>query len=126
MTLEECYEKLGGDFHDVIGRLRKEKMVEKFALKFINDDNLELLRTSMDNKNYAEAFRAVHTIKGNCLNLGFKTLGDSSARMSDIFREGNEAIRDSSDLEAEYNAFKKDYDMTKDVLKEYKEANGIA
>jgi len=31
MTLKECYAAMGGDYDEAIGRLRSEKLVEKFV-----------------------------------------------------------------------------------------------
>ena len=74
MTLKECYEKMEANYDEVIGRLRSERLVQKFALKFLDDPSYQLLITSMEEKNYEEAFRAAHTIKGVCQNLGFSTM----------------------------------------------------
>ena len=74
MTLKECYEALGGNYEEVIGRLRSERLVQKFTLKFLDDKSLELLRESLQAENYEEAFRAAHTIKGICQNLSFDRL----------------------------------------------------
>ena len=79
MTLKECYAAMGGDYDEAIGRLRSEKLVQKFVLKFLNDQSFELLCSSMESKNYEEAFRAAHTIKGVCSNLAFNVLGKSSS-----------------------------------------------
>ncbi len=43
MTLEECYVALEGSYADAISRLRSEKLVRKFALKFLNDGSYQLL-----------------------------------------------------------------------------------
>ena len=43
MTLQECYAALGGDYDEVIGRLRSERMVQKFVLRFLDDKSYELL-----------------------------------------------------------------------------------
>ena len=37
MTLKECYEKMEANYDEVIGRLRSERLVQKFALKFLDD-----------------------------------------------------------------------------------------
>ena len=66
MTLKECYEALEGDYEGVVARLRSEKMVQKFVLKFLNDKSYELLEASLKEENYEDAFRAAHTIKGVC------------------------------------------------------------
>lgn len=88
MTLKECYAALEGDYEGVLGRLRSEKMVQKFVLKFLNDKSYELLEASVEGKNYEEAFRAAHTIKGVCQNLSFTKLYESSNRLTENLRSG--------------------------------------
>lgn len=95
MTLQECYEALGGDYEDVIGRLRSESMVKKFVLKFLDDGSYNLLYVSFDQKNYSEAFRAAHTIKGMCQNLSFTKLQESSSLLTEALREGYSPEADS-------------------------------
>lgn len=95
MTLQECYEALGGDYEDVIGRLRSESMVKKFVLKFLDDGSYNLLYVSFDQKNYNEAFRAAHTIKGMCQNLSFTKLQESSSLLTEALREGYSPEADS-------------------------------
>ena len=67
MSLEECYDALGGNYKAVLGRLSSERIVKKFVLKFLNDQSYVLLEQSMQDKNYEEAFRAAHTIKGSAI-----------------------------------------------------------
>ena len=88
MTLQECYKAMGSNYDEVLGRLRSERMIHKFALKFLEDTSYELLITSMENKDYAEAFRAAHTIKGVCQNLDFTRLYRSSSQLSEALRNG--------------------------------------
>ena len=88
MNLQECYAAIGGDYEAVIGRLRSEKLVRKFVLKFLSDSSYELLCASLEEKNYEEAFRAAHTIKGVCQNLSFSRLQVSSSGLSEALRHG--------------------------------------
>ncbi len=88
MTLQECYAALEGDYAGVLSRLPTEKMVQKFVLKFANDKSYDLLLSSMEEENYAEAFRAAHTIKGVCQNLDFTRLYASSHQLSEALRNG--------------------------------------
>ena len=37
MTVRECYEAMGADYEDVLGRLRKDERIQKFVLKLLND-----------------------------------------------------------------------------------------
>ncbi len=88
MTLQECYAAMGGDYADVTARLHSDRLVQKFVVKYLNDQSFELLCAAMAEKNYEEAFRAAHTIKGICQNLSFTKLLDSSSRLSDALRHG--------------------------------------
>ena len=88
MSLKECYIALGGDYDDVISRLRTEKLVQKFVLKFLNDPSYDNLCKALEAEDYEEAFRASHTIKGVCQNLGLTRLLDSSSRLSEALRHG--------------------------------------
>ena len=88
MTLQECYAAMGGDYEDVSARLRSDRLVQKFVLKYLDDPSFDLLCASMAEKDYEQAFRAAHTIKGVCQNLGFTQLLDSSSQLSDALRHG--------------------------------------
>ena len=88
MTLQECYAALGGDYEEVLSRLRSENLVRKFLLKFPADPSYDLLTSSLAGSDWPEAFRGAHTIKGVCQNLSFTTLYRSSAQLCDALREG--------------------------------------
>lgn len=88
MTLKECYEKLQGDYEGTLARLCSEKLVEKFALKFLTDDSYANLEEFMAQENYNEAFRASHTLKGVSLNLGFTKLYEASNDLTEALRGG--------------------------------------
>lgn len=90
MTIEECYAALGGNYGDVLGRLRSERLVQKFVLKFVDDGSYKLLCDSLDGGNIQEAFRAAHTIKGMCQNLAFDKLAKSSSELTEALRAGDE------------------------------------
>ena len=119
MTLRECYAALGGDYDDALGRLRSEKLVSKFVLRFLDDKSYELLCASMEEKNYEEAFRAAHTIKGVCSNLAFTVLGRSSSELSEALRNG---YTPGADALAEQ--VKEDYRRTVEAIRAWREAAG--
>ncbi len=88
MTLRECYTALGGDYDEVMGRLRSEGLVQKFVLKFPSDPSFSLLETSLSVENWPEAFRGAHTLKGVCQNLSLTALYRSSATLCEALRGG--------------------------------------
>ena len=89
MNLKDCYIKFGGDFDEVLGRLRREQIVQKFMYKFLDDKSFHLFEASMENKDYEEALRAVHTLKGICQNLSFTRLFESSSLMTKALKEND-------------------------------------
>lgn len=86
MTIKECYEAFGGNYTETIGRMGSERLVQKFALKFLTDPSFDTLCGAMDKADCQEAFRAAHTLKGVCLNLGFNHLGKISGQLTEALR----------------------------------------
>lgn len=120
MNLKECYIELEGNYDDVIGRLRSEKLVQKFVLKFLNDPSYDNLIRSLEAKDYEEAFRAAHTIKGVCQNLSFTKLYESSNRLTESLRNG--ANPEADTLLQQVIA---DYQQTANAIRAMQEANGV-
>lgn len=116
MTLQECYKALGGNYDEVRGRLPSDKFIQKFILKFLDDKSYELLLSSLEQGNGEEAFRASHTIKGMCQNLGFTTLMDSSTQLTESLRAG--LSPESAPLAEQV---KEDYERTVAAIRAYKE-----
>ena len=86
MTIQECYQALEGSYDEVLGRLYSEARVKKFVGMFLADKSYQLLVDSMEAKNYDEAFRGAHTLKGVCQNLAFTKLYQSSHEMTEALR----------------------------------------
>ena len=105
MTVRECYEELGSDFDKVLSRLVSEALVKKFALKFLDDPSFGQLETALADKDAETAFRAAHTLKGICLNLGFDNLYPSSKDLTELLRAGSmDGYEDLfAEVEKEYN-----------------------
>lgn len=120
MTLQECYETMGADYNDAIGRLRSERLLQKFVLKFLDDGSYDLLCRSLKEGNQEEAFRASHTIKGMCQNLSFTVLAESSSRLTEALRGGAQ-IADTEEL---FARVQEDYCRTTDTIKAFQAALG--
>ena len=105
MTVEECYIKMGANYQDVIKRLPSVSMIEKFALKFREDTSFQELEKALNDKQVEIAFRAAHTLKGVCQNLGFDNLYKASFDITEKLRgrdtEGCEELL--ARVEEQYN-----------------------
>ena len=115
MNLKDCYLKFGGDFDEVLGRLRREETVQKFAFKFLDDKSFSLFESSIGSKDYEDALRAVHTLKEICQNLSFTRLFESSSLVTNALKENdwNKAVDMMPKLS-------KDYYETINVIKDFK------
>ena len=107
MNINECYQAMGADYEEVFGRLRSEKLITKFVLKFPDDPSFSQLKNTLAEKNTEEAFRAAHTLKGVAQNLGFTSLYKTAAAITEVLRTGN-----LPDDESMMNAVTKEYERT--------------
>ncbi len=114
MTLRECYENFGGDFDSVLGRLSREQLVEKFIYKFLEDKSYSLFISSMEKKDYDEALRAVHTLKGICQNLSFTRLYESSYLATRALKEND--YQSAADVVPQLS---NDYKKIQNAVQEY-------
>ncbi|HBA93670.1 MAG TPA: Hpt domain-containing protein [Ruminococcaceae bacterium] len=86
MDLKECYNIFGGNYNNVIVRLITEERVKKFLFMFLKDTSFNELESAMKCSDYKSAFRAAHTLKGVCANLGIEKLGKVSSEITEALR----------------------------------------
>ena len=115
MDLRDCYNSFGGDFDEVLGRLRREQTVQKFVYKFLDDKSFDLFEAAMRDRDYGEALRAVHTLKGICQNLSFTRLFESSSLTTTALKQNdwNKAVDMMPQLSNDY------YEIV-DIIRAYK------
>ncbi len=89
MTVKECYDQMGADYKSVYERLgNNEQLVEHFFQRFAQDMSFAALKEAREKQDQEAAFRAVHTLKGICINLGLTNLYQVSSDLTEILRNG--------------------------------------
>ena len=111
MTLEEFFAVVGGNYRETIDRMMGEAMLRRFIMKFPTDPSFTNLEQALSEGCREEAFRAAHTIKGLCLNLGFGKLYQSSQELTEALRSDMPA--NAAEL---FAAVKADYTVTMDAI----------
>ena len=48
MTMQECYEAIGGNYEAVLERLHSEALIRRFALKFLEDQSYIQLKQALE------------------------------------------------------------------------------
>lgn len=114
MTLKECYQAMEGDYEGTMGRLPSERLIQKYILKFPADPSFESLERAMERGDAEEAFRAAHTIKGICANLGISKLFKSSSGLTELLRNGS-----CGGAETLFGQVKADYRQTVEAIGEF-------
>ncbi len=112
MTMQECYAQMGADYTDVLKRLYNEAMIHKFVLLFLKDDSYQNLEQALEKQDVKEAFRAAHTLKGVCQNLGFTNLYVPAAALTETLRAGQ-----LEGTDAQFKVVKKQYQITTEAIR---------
>ena len=115
MTIRECYEAFGGNYDEVVSRLRTDERIARFLQKVVDDGSYKLLCDSVESGNVDEAFRAAHTLKGVCGNLSITRLGESSSALTEFLRE-KKVIND--EMQPLLQKVKEDYEITISSIKQ--------
>lgn len=119
MTTKEFYDSIGEDYNEVLRRLGEDGTVRYFALKFMRDPSFDDLKQAVDSGDGNAAFRAVHTLKGVCLNLGFCKLGSAAGNLTEYLR-GDKQLDGSRMM---YEAVEKEYGVLMEALKKFAASN---
>ena len=124
MTIVECYQQLGGNLENVKTRLPSDSLIKRFIIKFLDDSSYSELCDALQKGQRDDAFRAAHTLKGVCANLGFDQLENSASALTELLRPKDigipeEAVSMMKDV-------KHDYEMTVGAIRAYLELGNHA
>lgn len=112
MTIKECFEQIGSDYDSVLQRLGNENILKKFMIKFIDDPSFNSLKEGIAENDGEKAFRAAHTLKGICLNLGFDNLYKASYEITEQLKG-----REAAGCEKLYAKVEEQYNILIDLIK---------
>lgn len=114
MTLQECYDKIGGDYAEVMERLGNIERIEKYVVKFLEDPTYRMLCEAKAVGDDKAVFLQIHTLKGVSQNLGFGNLYRASYVMTEAVRGGVPLCDESL-----FEAVTKAYYETVGVIEQY-------
>ena len=118
MDLEQCYKELEGDYAEVMRRLRKEELVHRFLIKFLESDEVQRIDEALQERDYEKAFDLVHTLKGETMTLGLGRLSKSSIILCEQLRYkiyGDEMLQ-------QFRKVRMDYQKTIDIIRKYRDS----
>ena len=113
MTVEQVYKTMDSDYASVKDRLQNDALIEKFLIKFLADESYANIIKNLEAQNLEEAFRAAHTLKGVCQNLGLDRLYKSSYDVTEVLRNGKNDVTPEM-----MEKLESDYDVTVSSIRE--------
>ena len=124
MTIVECYQQLGGNLENAKTRLPSDSLIKRFIIKFLDDSSYSELCDALQKGQRDEAFRAAHTLKGVCANLGFDQLENSASALTELLRPKDIGIPEEA--VSMMNEVKRDYEITVGAIRAYLELGNHA
>lgn len=121
MTIEACYRQLGGDLAGAEKHLSGRRLVERFIVRFLDDDSFLSLCSAMEEGSREAAFRAAHSLKGVSGTLGFSRLYASASKLTELLRPEDEVI--PAGARALLETVKQDYRITADAIRAYRDSD---
>ena len=121
MTVKELYESIGGNYDEVLKRLMMDKLVDKFILKFLEENSCQNLITAWEANDDNAIFEASHAAKGVCANLAITPLTKVLSTITEGYRPGKESERNAAEVSAAYEEFKKLYPEIIEKITQYRD-----
>ena len=113
MELKEFYERIGGNYQNIISRLGNEDRIKKYLKMFVGDESFSMLEEAILIQDEETIFRSVHTLKGLAANLSLDKLFEVASNLTEIFRN-----YDGAPYEDAYQAVRAEYKKTIDSIKQ--------
>lgn len=120
MTIQECYQRLGGDYARTEKRMSSGSLVRRFIVRFPEDGSFSELCAAMEEGARGRAFRAAHTLKGVSGSLGLDRLYASASLLTELLRPEAEAIPEGA--HALFEDVTWDYRLTVSAIRAYMES----
>lgn len=121
MTIRECYAAAGGDYDEVLSRVRDEKMVRRFAQLFLADKSYEKICRALGEGRRDDAFHVVHSLRDAAENLGLSELQRASHALTEVLRAPESVIAESAHV---FDRFHAVYHQTTAALRQMQENCG--
>ncbi len=116
--LKQKLKENGADVEGTLHRfMNNDALFLKFILKF-KDQNYAILKKHLDEKNYEEAFKAAHTLKGVSANLGLNPIFDRASAVTELLRGKDASEVDAAKVEEEKNALEAAYKLFIQIIEE--------
>lgn len=120
MLFNEYYKAIGGNYEAVKQHIPIDELIEKFLVDFLTEPSYDTICHALEQKDYKEAFRVVHSLKGLCANLGFTRLEKSASDLTELLRHYDNNEIDIDKVNEQKNVLTIAYNEVIEAIKKYR------
>ena len=123
MTIQELYERMGGNYDQAVRVMKKDKLIDKYVRKLGGSNVGEMLAEAGETMDGTKLFESAHAMKGVCSNLGLDGLAGAADEITEEFRIGNARKLSDDEVRARIQALLQRYRDTVRIIQEYEQTN---
>jgi len=123
MTIQQLYEKIGGNYDQAVRVMKKDKLIDKYVRKLKNSNVGDMLAEAGETMDAVKLFESAHAMKGVCSNLGLEGLANAADEITEEYRAGNPRTLSDDAVKEKLAALLRRYRQTVQCITEYEESN---
>ena len=122
MTIQQLYERIGGNYDQAVRIMKSERLMDKYVRKFEASRVGETLEAAGEIMDAQKLFESAHAMKGVCSNLGLDDLAKAADEITEEFRPGNPRKLSDDEVRLRLQAIAERYQTTVEGIKAYTES----
>ena len=123
MTIQELYEKIGGNYDQAVRVMKSERLIDKYVRKLKNSGVDAMLAEAGASMDPTKLFESAHAMKGVCSNLGLDALAKAADEITEEFRPGNPRKLSDDAVREKLRAIDERYRATAEGIRAYEESH---
>jgi len=122
MTVQELYERVGGNYENAKRIMMNDALIGRFVGKLTDDGSFARISAAAETMDAAELFEGAHAMKGVCANLGLDNLSRAASELAEEFRPGNPRTMSDDAVQAKIDDILHMYNTAVEGIRQYEEA----
>ncbi len=119
MTIQELYEKIGGNYEQAQKIMKMDKLIDRYVRKLATSGTYEKLAEAGKTLDPTLLFEAAHAMKGVCANLGLDALSHAAGEITEEFRPGSARKMTDAEVREKLAVLDEMYQKTVKGIEEY-------
>ncbi len=123
MTIQQLYDRIGGNYEHAVRIMKKDKLIDKYVRKLKDSNVGDALAQAGETMDAVKLFESAHAMKGVCANLGLDALANAADEITEEFRAGNPRTLSDDAVREKVAGILQRYRDTVEDIAEYEAGN---